>query len=71
MLLTSNLVLVGAALEGREDRLVDAPLEASVILPEEDEASAGPTQRLVRRRRHHVGVLEGVGGLRRGREEKW
>jgi len=53
------------ALQPREHRLVD---RRGVLLAGEDEPRARPGQRLVRRRRDHVGVFHGV-GMQAGRDE--
>lgn len=54
-------VVVGAALAGGEDGVVDARLEVGLlVLPEEDQAGSGPAERLVRGGGDHVAVGERV-----------
>eukprot|EP00760_Papus_ankaliazontas_P029894 PhM_4_TR4514/c0_g1_i1/m.58683 len=64
-----DLVHVGAALQPGEDGGVDLLLALGpALLVDEDHGAAGTAQGLVRRRRHNVGVLEGVVVLAGGDE---
>ena len=62
-----DLVVVGSALQRREDGLVDGLLEALAV---EDHAGARAAEALVRGGRHHVRVLEGVVDLPGGHEAR-
>ena len=55
-----DLVIVRTALQTGEHRVVDLALEVALVLAEEDHAGARTAQRLVRRRRHNIAVLERV-----------
>ena len=63
-----DLVLVGSTLKGGEDGLVDAGLEATLVLAEEDHTGTRTTEGLVGGGGNDVAVLEGTGLLAGGDE---
>merc|ERR1719198_2114555 len=67
---SADLVVVGPTLEAREDGHVDALLDVWDLLAvfEEDHPRAGPPERLVRRRRHHVAMRKRRGMVDRGNQ---
>mmetsp|Transcript_30715 Transcript_30715/g.66187 ORF Transcript_30715/g.66187 Transcript_30715/m.66187 type:complete len:214 (-) Transcript_30715:1297-1938(-) len=66
----TNLMIVRTALQGREDRHVDALLDVRNLLRifEEDHASTWPSQGLVRGGRHHIAMFEGTWMFSSGHE---